>query len=48
MAPVACKSLADIIDVICGTVDVIAVMKPVHNSKAGDEEPSREKKKDPA
>ena len=32
----AYKSLADIIDVIKETVDVIDVMKPVYNFKASD------------
>lgn len=35
-APMAYKSLADIIDVIKETVDVIDVMKPVYNFKASD------------
>ena len=35
-APMAYKSLADIIDVIRDTVDVIDVMKPVYNFKASD------------
>lgn len=39
-APMAYKSLADIIDVIEDTVDVVDVMKPVYNFKAsGDEAP---------
>ena len=33
-APMAYKSLADIIDVIRDTVDIIEVMKPVYNFKA--------------
>ena len=33
-APMAYKSLADIIDVIRDSVDVIEVMKPVYNFKA--------------
>lgn len=33
-APMAYKSLADIIDVICESVDVIDVMKPIYNFKA--------------
>jgi len=33
-APVAYKSLADIIDVIRNSVDVIEVLKPVFNFKA--------------
>ena len=33
-APMAYKSLADILDVICDCVDVIDIMKPVYNFKA--------------
>ena len=40
-APMAYKSLADIIDVIRDSVDVIEVMKPVYNFKASDEAPLR-------
>ena len=36
-APMAYKSLADIIDVIRDSVDVIEVLKPVFNFKASDE-----------
>ena len=35
-APMAYKSLADIIDVIRESVDVIDVMKPVYNFKASE------------
>ena len=43
-APMAYKSLDDIIDVICETVDVIDIMKPVYNFKAsGDEMPWKKK-----
>ena len=35
-APMAYKSLEDIIDVIRESVDVIDVMKPVYNFKASD------------
>jgi RNA-splicing ligase RtcB len=35
-APMAYKSLADIIDVIRESVDVIDVMKPIYNFKASD------------
>lgn len=35
-APMAYKSLEDIIDVIRETVDVIDIMKPVYNFKASD------------
>ena len=34
-APMAYKSLEDIIDVISDSVDVIEVLKPIHNFKAG-------------
>ena len=33
-APMAYKSLTDIIDVIAATVDVIEVLKPIYNFKA--------------
>jgi RNA-splicing ligase RtcB len=35
-APMAYKSLADIIDVIRDAVDIIDVLKPVYNFKASD------------
>lgn len=35
-APMAYKSLEDIIDVIQETVDVIDIMKPIYNFKAAD------------
>lgn len=35
-APMAYKSLGDIIDVIRESVDIIDVMKPVYNFKASD------------
>ena len=35
-APMAYKSLADIIDVIRESVDIIDVMKPVYNFKASE------------
>lgn len=35
-APMAYKSLEDIIDVVSGTVDVIEVLKPVYNFKAAE------------
>ena len=38
-APMAYKSLEDIIDVIEDSVDVLEVMKPVFNFKATDELP---------
>lgn len=38
-APMAYKSLEDIIDVIRDSVDVIDIMKPVYNFKAGEENP---------
>ena len=43
-APMAYKSLDDIIDVISDTVEVIDVMKPVYNFKAADEMPRWKKK----
>lgn len=43
-APMAYKSLDDIIDVISDTVEVIDVMKPVYNFKAADEMPPWKKK----
>ena len=44
-APMAYKSLEDIIDVIKDSVDIIDIMKPVYNFKASDEEMPWEKKK---
>ncbi len=38
-APMAYKSLEDIIDVIGESVDIIEIMKPVYNFKASDDEP---------
>lgn len=38
-APVAYKSLSDIVDVIGDTVEVLEIMKPVYNFKAAEEEP---------
>ena len=35
-APMAYKSLADIIDVIAESVDVVEVMKPIYNFKAAE------------
>lgn len=37
-APMAYKSLDDIIDVIGETVDILEVMKPVYNFKASEDE----------
>ena len=37
-APMAYKSLADIIDVIRDSVEIIDIMKPVYNFKASDSE----------
>ena len=37
-APMAYKSLEDIIDVIKDSVDIIDIMKPVYNFKASDDE----------
>lgn len=45
-APMAYKSLEDILDVIRDTVDVIDVMKPVYNFKAADDELPWKKKKE--
>ena len=45
-APMAYKSLEDIIDVIKESVDVIDVMKPVYNFKASDDEVPWKKKKE--
>ena len=44
-APMAYKSLDDIIDVISDSVDVIDVMKPIFNFKASDDEVPWKKKK---
>ena len=38
-SPMAYKSLGDIIGVIGDTVDIVDVMKPVYNFKAGEELP---------
>ena len=38
-APMAYKSLGDILDVIGETVEVLDVMKPVYNFKASNEKP---------
>lgn len=43
-APMAYKSLDDIIDVIRDSVDIIEIMKPVYNFKASDDDLSRVKK----
>lgn len=43
-APMAYKSLEDIIDVICESVDVMDIMKPVYNFKADDDERPWKKK----
>ena len=43
-APMAYKSLDDIIDVIRDSVDIIDIMKPVYNFKASDDELPWEKK----
>lgn len=45
-APMAYKSLEDIIDVIKDAVDVIDIMKPVYNFKASDDDVPWKKKKD--
>lgn len=36
-APMAYKSLEDIIDVINGSVDIIDIIKPVYNFKAAED-----------
>lgn len=43
-APMAYKSLEDIIDVIRDSVDIIDIMKPVYNFKAADDDPPWKKK----
>lgn len=43
-APMAYKSLDDIIDVIRDSVDMIEIMKPVYNFKASDDDLPRTKK----
>lgn len=43
-APMAYKSLDDIIDVIRDSVDMIEIMKPVYNFKASDDDLSQVKK----
>ena len=43
-APMAYKSLEDIIDVIRDSVDIVEIMKPVYNFKASEDEPSWKKK----
>lgn len=46
-APMAYKSLEDVIDVIRDSVDIIEIMKPVYNFKASEEEfPWKKKKED--
>ena len=45
-APMAYKSLEDIIDVIKDSVDIIDIMKPVYNFKASDDELPWKKKKE--
>lgn len=42
-APMAYKSLEDIIDVIGESVDIVDIMKPVYNFKASDDEPNWKK-----
>lgn len=44
-APMAYKSLEDIIDVIRDSVDILDIMKPVYNFKAADDEGPWKKKK---
>ncbi len=45
-APMAYKSLEDIIDVIRESVDIVDIMKPVYNFKASDDEAIWKKKKE--
>lgn len=45
-APMAYKSLENIVDVIRDSVDIIDMMKPVYNFKASDDEGSWKKRKD--
>lgn len=45
-APMAYKSLDDIIDVIRESVDVIDIMKPVYNFKASEDDVPWKKKKE--
>lgn len=45
-APMAYKSLADIIDVIRDSVEIIDIMKPVYNFKASDGKGGWKKKGD--
>ena len=45
-APMAYKSLADIIDVIRDSVEIIDIMKPVYNFKASDGKESWKKRGD--
>ena len=44
-APMAYKSLEDIIDVIRDSVDIIDIMKPVYNFKASEDDVPWKKKK---
>ena len=37
-APIAYRSITDIIDMIGGSVDIIDIMKPIYNLKASDED----------
>ena len=47
-APMAYKSLEDILDVIGETVEVIDVMKPIYNFKASNEDVPWKKRKEEA
>lgn len=44
-APMAYKSIEDIIDVIRESVDILEIMKPVYNFKASDDDPPWKKRK---
>lgn len=45
-APMAYKSIDDIIDVIRDSVDIIEIMKPVYNFKASDDDVPWKKRKE--
>ena len=47
-APMAYKSLDDIVDVIRDTVDIVDIMKPVYNFKASDDDMPGKKRKESA
>ena len=45
-APMAYKSLENIVDVVRDSVDIIDIMKPVYNFKASDDDAPWRKRKD--